>query len=214
MSRRVSSTALRLNLNKSWKSLWYAEGKMYRDQLHQDIELRDIISDRLRSAGLDTVEIARSHQKVIITVYVSRPGVAIGRGGEGIDRLKSDLIKKFNLPLEIKIHEVKNPDLSARVLARNIADGIERRQSPKRMMIAEKEKAMQAGAKGIRIVVGGRIGGNDIARTIVEKEGSVPLQTLRADIDYASEVAATKNAGLIGVKVWVFRSDSEDKEDK
>ena len=209
MSQKINAIAHRLNLTKDWKSLWYAEGKMYTEQLHQDLELRKMVAGRLSRAGLDKIEIARSLKKVVVNVYVSRPGVAIGRGGEEIDKLKSDVVKKFKINIDIKINEVKDPDLSARILARNIADGIERRQSPKRMMIAEKERAMQGGAKGVKIVVSGRVGGNDIARTITEKEGPVPLQTLRADIDFATEVAATVNAGLIGVKVWVYREAKE-----
>lgn len=215
MGQKMSATAMRLGNRNTWKSLWYAGGKAYKEQLHQDIEIRNYITKKLSVAGLDKVEISRSMNNITVNVYVARPGVAIGRGGKGIDDLKNELMKKYKVPIDIKINEVKKADLSARVIARSIADGIEKRMAPKKLMEAEKEKAVQAGAKGVKIMISGRIGGNDIARSIKVQEGPVPLQTIRADIDFAEEVAQTTNAGLLGVKVWVYREEEKlDKSNK
>ncbi len=214
MGKKMSATALRLGINKTWSSLWYADKKEYQKNLHQDLKIRDYIRKKLNAAGLDKVEILRSLNNVLVNVFVARPGVAIGRGGEGIDQIKKELSRLLQMPVEIKINEVKKAQLSARVIARNIADGIEKRQVPKKLMTKEKDAAMQAGALGVRIMVGGRIGGAEIARTISMKEGPVPLQTLRANIDFAEEVAQTANAGLMGVKVWVYRKPEEETEEK
>lgn len=219
MGQKISATALRLGINKTWNSLWYSEGTKYRDQLHQDLAIRKYITQKLSMAGLEKVEIARSMNSVVVTAYVARPGVAIGRGGKGIDEMKMELTRKYKVPIELKINEVKKSELSARVIARAIADGIEKRMAPKKLMEAEREKAIQAGAKGLKIVISGRIGGSDIARSINAKYGSVPLQTLRADIDFAEEVAETTTAGLLGVKVWIYKgmileeSEESNKEE-
>jgi small subunit ribosomal protein S3 len=151
---------------------------------------------------------------VNVNVTVARPGVAIGRGGEGIDLIKTHLSRKLQIPIDIKIHEVKKPDTSARVIARTIAEGMERRRSPKRLMVTEKEKAMSAGAKGIKIWISGDFGVPKQSRTIKIEEGEVPLQTIRAGVDFASEAAQVRNAGLHGVKVWVYCAEEEDDSDK
>ncbi|MFH1547178.1 MAG: 30S ribosomal protein S3 [bacterium] len=212
MGQKISATAMRLGIKGTWKSLWYAKGQNYTDQLHQDIAIREYMTKKLSSAGLEKVEISRSMNDVTVNAYVARPGVAIGRGGKGIDEIKKELTKKYKVPIEIKINELKKANLSARVIARSIADGIEKRMAPKKLMETEKEKAVQAGAKGVKIMISGRIGGSDIARSIKAQEGPVPLQTLRADIDFAEEVAATTNAGLYGVKVWVYREDEKESD--
>ncbi len=206
---KMSAKAMRLGLSRSWNSLWYAEGKRYADQLHEDLKIKAYVKKKMSIAGLDKIEVVRSLNSLIVNVYVARPGVAIGRGGEGIDILKKELSKMVKADVEIKVNEVKKPELSANVIARSIADGIEKRQAPKKLMAIEKEKARQAGAKGIRIMVSGRIGGAEIARSIVAQDGPVPLQTLKADIDYAEEVASTANAGLMGVKVWVYKGEPD-----
>lgn len=214
MSQKISATAMRLGNRNTWKSLWFATGKNYTEQLHQDIAIRDYMTKKLRAAGLEKVEISRSMNSLTVNAYVARPGVAIGRGGKGIDEIKKILNRKYKTPIDIKINEVKKPDLSARIIARNIADGIERRMSPKKLMEIEKEKAIQSGAKGVKIIISGRIGGREIARSIKTQEGSIPLQTIRADIDFSREVAATTNAGLYGVKVWVHKEDDKEELDK
>lgn len=207
MGQKISAKAARLNLTKGWSSLWFAEGDQYSKQLHEDLKIRSYVKEKLKMAGLDRVEIIRSLNSIVVNAYVARPGVAIGRGGEGIDILKKELKKRVKGDIEVKINEVKKPELSAQVIARNIADAIEKRQSPKKIMAMEKEKAIQGGAKGIKIKIAGRIGGAEIARSITTHEGPVPLQTLKADIDYSEEIAATANAGLMGVKVWVYKGE-------
>ncbi len=214
MAQKMSAIAMRLGSGKTWSSLWYAEREKYTQQLHQDISIRKYLTQKLSMAGLARVEIHRSMNNVTVNVYVARPGVAIGRGGKGIDEIKNELTKKYKIPIDIKINEVRKSELSARVIARTIADGIERRMSPKKLMETEKEKAIQAGAKGVKIVISGRIRGNDIARSIKAHEGPVPLQTIRADIDFAKEVASTANAGLLGVKVWIYKCDELEESEK
>jgi small subunit ribosomal protein S3 len=212
MAQKMNANAMRLGVGKTWDSLWYADGEKYKNQLHQDIEIRKYLKEKLSMAGLDKIEITRSMNNLDVNVFVARPGVAIGRGGKGIDEIKKVLAKKYKTPIDIKINEVKKAELSARVIARTIADGIEKRMSPKKMMENEKDKAVQAGAKGVKIIISGRIGGSDIARSIKAQEGPVPLQTIRADIDYAEEVASTTNAGLFGVKVWIYKEELEKEE--
>ncbi|MBN1619043.1 30S ribosomal protein S3 [Candidatus Dojkabacteria bacterium] len=216
MGQKISATALRLGITTDWKSLWYAEKEEYVKNLHQDIKIREFINKELKPAGLDNVEISRSLNKTNVDVHVARPGIAIGRGGEGIEKLKNELQRRFGKDIDIKIKEVKKPELSAKVIAYNIATGMEKRQSPKRLMITEREKAMQAGALGIKIWISGDFGVPKQSRTIKMEFGTTPLQRLRADIDFAEEAAAVRNAGKHGVKVWVYKGDikknSNEKE--
>lgn len=211
MGRKINPIALRLGINKTWNSIWY-EGnkKAYAARLGQDIQVKKILKETLSPAGLDSYKLSWYSDKLEIEIMVARPGVAIGRGGEGIDKLQKDIKKVAKMNVDIKIKELRKPDLSARVIARGIADGLERRQPMKLLVINFKEKAVQAGAKGIKIQVSGRINNASQARTIKDQEGAVPLQTMKADIDYAEEVAATSDAGLFGVKVWVY-ADNTDK---
>lgn len=214
MGQKVRADALRLNLNKDWDSMWFAEGEEYRRNLHEDINIRDYVTQRLKSAGLDTVEISRSSSKITVNVFVARPGVAIGRGGEGIEQLKTELNRKFGRKdIEIKINEVRKPELSAKVVAQNIATGLEKRQSPKRLMIGERDRVMQAGAVGVKIWISGDFGIPKQSRTLKIEEGSIPLQKLRADIDFANEEALIRNAGKHGVKVWIYRETKEGEDD-
>jgi len=168
----------------------------------------------MKDAGIDTIGINRTASKIEIEVFVARPGVAIGRGGEGIDILQKDLKRTYKTDVEIKIREVKKADISARIIARNIADGVQRRQPSKLLVASAKEKAMMAGAKGIRIWVSGRINNASQARTVKANAGSVPAQTLRADIDYAQEVAQTMDAGLMGIKVWVYKGEKNNIDEQ
>lgn len=212
MGQKMNPNAMRLGIGRTWKSRWFTDdGDKFRDQLHQDIKIREYLNKKLGMAGLQKIEILRSSNTITVNATVARPGVAIGRGGEGIDAIKTYLSRKFQAPIDLKIHEVKKPDTSARVIARTIVEGMERRRSPKRLMVTEKEKAMNAGAKGIKIWISGDFGVPKQSRTLKVEEGEVPLQTLRAGIDYASEAAQVRNAGLHGVKVWVFCG--EDDED-
>jgi len=211
MGRKINPDALRLGINKVWKSTWFAKKTEYPKLLGQDLKIRKTLSVALRPAGLAAIEINRFSGRVEIEVSVARPGVAIGRGGEGIDKLQKDLKRMTKSEVEIKIKEVKKPDISARVIARSIADGIERRQPQKLLMVAAKEKAMLSGAKGVKIQVSGRINNASQARTIKELDGAVPLQTMKANIDYAEEVAETGDNGLFGVKVWVYEPDNKEE---
>jgi small subunit ribosomal protein S3 len=214
MGRKVNPNAIRMGVNKTWDSTWYVDKNKYPQVLAQDLKIRKIVRKELHDAGIDEVKIYRTVKKIDIDVYVARPGVAIGRGGEGIDRLQKRISRMVKQDVEIKIKEVAKADTSARIIARNIADGIERRVPSKLLMISAKEKAMLSGAKGIKISVAGRINNASQARTIKVAEGSIPAQTLKADIDYAEETAETIDAGLMGVKVWVYKGDKIDIEEK
>ena len=214
MGRKVNPNAIRVGVNKTWNSTWYVEKNKYPQVLAQDLKIRKIVSKALHDAGIDEIKIYRTVKKIDIDVYVARPGVAIGRGGEGIDRLQKNISRMVKQDVEIKIKEVAKADTSARIIARNIADGIERRVPSKLLMISAKEKAILSGAKGIKIWVSGRINNASQARTISIAEGSIPAQTLKADIDYAEETAETIDAGLMGVKVWVYKGDKVNIEEK
>lgn len=207
MGRKVNANAIRMGINKTWNSVWYSSKAEYAEMLAQDLKIKEEVTKRMKDAGIDSIWISRTANKIEIDVFVARPGVAIGRGGEGIDLLQKDLKKSTKKDVEVKIREVKKADISASIIARSIADGIERRQPSKLLVASAKEKAMMAGAKGIRIWVSGRINNASQARTVKANAGSVPAQTLRADIDYAQEVAQTLDAGLMGVKVWVYKGE-------
>jgi small subunit ribosomal protein S3 len=211
MGKKVNPIAIRLGVNKGWKSVWYAKKGEFGKVLGEDLKIRKVVTDAMKASGIDSLTISRNAGRIEIELYVARPGVAIGRGGAGIDELQKKLGRMTKAAVEVKIKEIKKPDLSARVIARTIADGIERRQPPKLLMAAAKEKAMLAGATGIRIQVGGRINNATQARKIKDADGAVPLQTLRAAIDYAEETAETGDAGLFGVKVWVYKPETNEE---
>lgn len=213
MGRKINPISLRLGINKTWSSTWFATDKAdYRKKVGLDIKIKKLLKSRLKAAGFDSMKLEYLTNRLEIDVFVARPGVAIGRGGTGIDDLQEDIKRIAKMEVSVKIKEVKRPDVSARIIARDIADGIERRQPPKLLMASAKEKAMLAGATGIKITVGGRINNAIQARTIKVAEGPVPLQTLKAVIDYAEEAAATTDAGLFGVKVWVYIKEKEDNK--
>ena len=190
--------------------MWYADKKDFSKSLKQDLLIKKKVEKAMKDAGLDSVKVNRSFNKIDIIAYVAKPGVAIGRGGEGIDNLQKELRRLTKSDVELKIREVKKVDLSAKIVARTIADGIERRQPPKLLMLSAQEREMQSGAKGMKIWVSGRINNASQARTIKVSAGSVPVQTFRADVDYANEVASTANAGLMGVKVWIHKGEKTE----
>jgi small subunit ribosomal protein S3 len=212
MGRKVNPNAIRMGINKTWDSTWYVDKRNYPQVLQEDLKIRKIIRKELHDANIGEVKIYRTVKKIDIEVYVARPGVAIGRGGEGIDKLQKRISRMVKQDVEVKIKEVAKADISARIIARNIADGIERRHPSKYLMISAKEKAMMAGAKGVKIALSGRINNASQARTVKMTEGAIPAQTLKADIDYAEEVAQTSDAGLMGVKVWIYKGDQTDIE--
>ena len=210
MGRKVNPNAIRMGVNKTWDAVWYASKAQYPKIFAQDLKIEKKVRDTMKDSGVDRVQINRSANKIEIIANVARPGVAIGRGGEGIDQLQKELRRMTKSDVEVKIREVKKADLSAKIIARGIADGIERRQPSKLLMLSAKEKVMMAGAKGLRIWISGRINNASQARTIKVNAGTVPAQTLKADVDYAEDTAKTLDAGLMGIKVWIYRGTKTD----
>lgn len=210
MGNKIQPTGYRMGVNKTWRSKWYAKGDEYEKQLHDDLKVRNYIKKKLQAAGVDKVVIKRSSNKLSIDVKVARPGVVIGRGGSGIEDLKKDLNRLLKAKVDLTVSEVANPDLSARIVARRIADAIEHRVLAKIAISKEVEKVKAAGAKGVKVWISGCIGGAQIARTDKVEWGTIPLQTLRADIDYAREAAMTVGFGLHGIKVWIYKGEKTD----
>ena len=204
MGRKVNPIGFRLKVNKTWEGRWYAEGQEYVDQLRQDIELREMIREDTARAGVSRIEIERFPGKVKITVHTAKPGILIGRKGENVKKLRANLEGMVGKKIDLDIKEIKDPDLDAFLVARNIADQLERRISYQRAMKRAIQQSMRQGAEGIRIEVAGRLSGAEMARTIHMREGRVPRQTLRADIDFARAEALT-TYGRIGVKVWIYK---------
>ncbi len=206
MSHKINPDSMRIARTAGWTSRWYTDNKvLFRQQLLQDIMIRDYLREKLTIAGLDKIEISRTSNIVNVNVFVARPGVAIGRGGEGIDVIKKELGRKCKGNVDIKINEVRKPDMAAHVIARNVVEGLERRKTAKKVMMTERDKAMAAGAKGVKIWISGTFGVPKQSRVVKLEEGVVPLQTIRADIDFAEDTAQVRNAGKHGVKVWVYR---------
>lgn len=205
MGQKTHPYGFRLGYNKTWHSRWYAEAN-YADTLIEDIKLRQELKSRLGHAGVSEIDIERSGDRMRLTIHTSRPGIIIGRKGAEVDKLRDDLIKKLGREVHINIQEVQRPELDAQLVAESIAGQLIRRVSFRRAMRKAMESAFRFGAKGVKIMVSGRLGGHEIARTEWYQEGRLPLHTLKADIDYG--LAESKTSwGLIGVKVWVYRGD-------
>ena len=204
MGRKVHPIGFRLKINKTWDARWYAEGQEYVDQLRQDIELRKMIREETERAGVSRIEIERFPGKVKIIVHTAKPGILIGRKGENVKKLRSSLEGLVGKKIDLDIKEIKAPDIDALLVAKNIANQLERRISYQRAMKRSIQQAMRQGAEGIRIEVAGRLSGAEMARTIHMREGQVPRQTLRADIDFARAEALT-SYGRIGIKVWIYK---------
>ncbi len=206
MGHKVHPTGFRLGIIKGWESRWYA-GRNYKDLLAEDRKLRDAIRKRLANAGISRIEIERvAGTQIAIAIHTAKPGIVIGKSGESVDRLRSELETLTKKKVRLSILEIRNPEVEAFLVARSIADQLEKRVSFRRAMKQAVQKAMRGNAKGVKIVLGGRLGGAEIARVEKESEGSVPLQTLRADIDYARTEANT-TFGTIGIKVWIYHGD-------
>lgn len=205
MGQKVSPIGLRLGVNRTWESRWYAE-KDYAEKLHKDIELREYIHKNLKSAGVSRVVIERAASNIRVTIHSARPGVIIGKKGADIEGLKNKLSKLAGGEVSLNIVEVRKPELDAQLVADGIAQQLERRVSFRRAMKRGVQSAMRMGALGIRVNCAGRLGGAEIARTEWYREGRVPLHTLRANIDYATSEGLT-TYGIIGVKVWIFKGD-------
>jgi small subunit ribosomal protein S3 len=206
MGRKVHPTGFRLKINKTWEGRWYAEGENYVDQLHQDFEIRALIQRQTPRAGVSRIEVERFPGKVKVVVHTAKPGVLIGRKGENVKVLRQDLEKLAGKKIELEIKEIKYPDLDAYLVAQNIADQLSRRISYQRAMKRAIQQTMRQGAQGIRVEVAGRLSGAEMARTVAMREGRVPRQTLRADIDFAKTEAGT-TYGQIGVKVWIYKGE-------
>lgn len=222
MGQKIHPTGLRIGPLYTWKSRWFAGNKQYKDLLYSDVLLRRALKDRLKSAGLAQIDIERSINKMKIIIHVSRPGVVIGRGGSGLEEVKKFiqyLVKKYDptdqtgknehgkTKIEVIVEPVKDPNLNANIVATNIADQIARRMPHKRVTLQAVDRVMSAGAKGVKVVLAGRIGGAEIHRKEKYGAGSVPLSTIREDIDYA-EVPSLTKSGYVGVKVWICKKGS------
>ncbi|WP_101847024.1 30S ribosomal protein S3 [Halobacillus sp. Marseille-P3879] len=205
MGQKVNPVGLRIGVIRDWESKWYA-GKDYADLLHEDIKIREYTEERLKDAAVSTIEIERAANRVNISIHTGKPGMVIGKGGSEVEALRKSLNDLTGKRVHINIVEVKKPDLNATLVADNIARQLENRVSFRRAQKQTIQRAMRAGAKGIRTQVSGRLGGADIARAEYYSEGTVPLHTLRADIDYGTAEADT-TYGKLGVKVWIYRGE-------
>ena len=208
MGQKVNPISMRLQVNKDWRSKWFAGKKDYSTYLRQDLQARKLIDDRLGSrAAVNKVDIERSPNLVTVTIQTAKAGVVIGRGGTGAQEIKDAIEKIYGVPVRVNIEEIKRSELQAKLVAENIAHQLEKRIAFRRAVKSSAAAAMRAGAKGVRIEVAGRLGGNEMSRREKEIQGSVPLHTLRADVDYASARANYPGAGIIGVKVWIYRGE-------
>jgi small subunit ribosomal protein S3 len=207
MGRKVHPIGFRLNINQPWLGRWYAEGKEYREDLKQDIEIRKLVHNEAQNAGISKVEVERFPGKVKVVVHTAKPGILIGRKGDSVKKMRQNLETLTAKKIDLEIKEIKSPDIDAYLVATNIAGQIERRVAYRRAMKRALQQAMRQGAQGIKIEVAGRLSGAEMARTVWLREGRVPLQTLRANIDFAKAEART-TYGRIGVKVWVYKGES------
>lgn len=205
MGQKVNPIGLRIGIIRDWESKWYA-GKDYADLLHEDLKIREVLKKRLNDAAVPRIEIERAANRVNITIHTAKPGMVIGKGGSEVENLRHLLTKLTNKKVHINISEIKHPELNAQLVAEGIAQQLERRISFRRAMKQSIQRTMRSGAKGIKTLVGGRLGGAEIARSEGYNEGSVPLHTLRADIDYGFAEAHT-TYGLLGVKVWIYKGE-------
>ena len=206
MGQKMHPHGLRVGVIKDWNSKWYADSKNFSDYLVEDHKIREYVKKKLFVSGISKIEIERTPKFVKVNVYTAKPGLVIGKGGNYAETLKNELVKMINKDVNLNIVEVKNIDTDAQLVAENIANQLERRISFRRAMKQCMQKSMKAGALGIKTAVSGRLGGADMARTEFYKEGNIPLQTLRADIDYGFAEANT-TYGKIGVKVWIYKGE-------
>jgi small subunit ribosomal protein S3 len=207
MGRKVHPIGFRLKINKTWEGRWYAEGDEYVNQLHQDFKLRELVRREAPKAGVSRIEIERFPGKVKVVVHTAKPGILIGRKGENVKKIRVSLESLVGKKIDLEIKEIKSPDLDAFLVAQNIADQLERRISYQRAMKRSIQQAIRQAAQGIRVEVSGRLSGAEMARTVNMREGQVPRQTLRADIDFALAEALT-TYGRIGVKVWIYKGEA------
>ena len=206
MGRKVHPIGFRLGINQPWEGRWYAEGQNYIDQLHQDLKIRKTVKDMAGKAGVSFIEIERYPSKIKIVVNTAKPGILIGRKGETVKGIRRNLEELTGKKIDLEIKEIVNPDCDARLVAENVANQIIRRISYRRAMKRAIQQAIRQGAEGVKVEVGGRLNGAEMCRTVWLREGRVPLQTLRANIDFARAQALT-TYGQIGVKVWIYKGE-------
>ena len=206
MGQKVHPNGIRLGIVKDHNSVWYAEKGEYAKNLLNDIQVREHLMKRLEKASVSKITIERPAQNARITIHTARPGIVIGKKGEDVEKLRREVSNMMGVPVHINIEEIRKPDLDAKLVAASVAGQLERRVMFRRAMKRAVQNAMRQGAKGIKIQVGGRLGGAEIARSEWYREGRVPLHTLRADVDYATHEAST-TYGIIGVKVWIFKGE-------
>ena len=211
MGQKVNPVGLRLGINRTWDSIWFAKKKEYGKLLIEDYKIRDYIKKNIVNSGVSQVIIERTSKKCIVSIYTSRPGFVIGKKGSDIDKIKQKLSKISSTEVSVNIKEVKKPELNAFLVAENIAQQLVKRIAYRRAMKRAMQSALRLGAKGIRVCLAGRLAGNEIARTEWLREGSVPLHTFRAEVDYA-EAEALTTYGIIGVKVWIYKGEVFSKD--
>ena len=210
MGQKVKPIGLRLGINRTWDSRWFAD-KSYSDLLHKDLNVRNYLMTKLKSAAVSKVVIERPAGRARVTIYSGRPGLIIGKKGQDIEKLRNDLSKKLGMDVSLNILEIRKPEVDAKLVAENIAQQLERRVAFRRAMKRSVQSAMRLGAAGVRINCAGRLGGAEIARTEWYREGRVPLHTLRADVDYG-EAEANTTYGICGIKVWIFKGEIMDHD--
>ena len=213
MGQKVNPIGFRVGINRGWDSVWFAKKREYGKILIEDYKIRDYIKNNVSNSGVSKVQIERTSKKCIVTIYTSRPGFVIGKKGSDIEKIKKNLGKFSKQELSLNIKEVKKPELNSFLVADNIAQQLVKRIAYRRTMKRAIQSALRLGAKGIRVCISGRLGGNEIARSEWQREGSVPLHTLRADVDYA-EAEALTTYGIIGIKVWIYKGEIFKKEQK
>ncbi len=221
MGKKINPKIFRIGITRTWSSKWFGKGVDYAKKLEQDVKIRRYLLKKLREAGIDRIEIERSNNKIIISVYTAKPGLIIGRGGSGVDDLKKDIHSKFLRAvgfrlgnINLNIYEVDRPNLSAQIITQSMIIDIEKRMPYRRVMKQVIGRIERSGALGVKVIVSGRLNGAEIARSEMLTSGKVPLHTLRADVDYARGTAHT-TYGSIGVKVWIYRGEVfEKKEEK
>ena len=210
MGQKVNPYGIRLGINKTWSSRWFSK-KEYSKLLHQDLKIKSYVEKKLKNASISKINIERAAKKLRLSIYSSRPGIIIGKKGADIETLKNDLSNMSNLEVFLDIKEVRKPEVEAKLVAENIASQLEKRISFRRAMKKAVQSAMRLGAKGVKVVCSGRLGGAEIARTEKYHEGSVPLHTLRGDIDYSTAEAET-TYGICGIKVWINKGEILQKD--
>jgi small subunit ribosomal protein S3 len=212
MGQKVNPVGIRIGINRLWDSKWYANKKKYHKLLHQDLEIEDMLRDKLQDAGVSRIEILRTANSVTINIHTAKPGLIIGRGGETIEALREKLEKRFDNKFSVNIQEVKQPNLDAYLVAESIAKQVEKRISYRRAAKAAVDKVKEAGAEGAKVRLSGRLNGVEIARSEFFSSGKIPLHTFRADIDYAY-IPANTTYGAIGVKAWIYKGEIFNREE-